>query len=85
VYNEKPMRRIVPLEIQNLPQNEALTTFFDIQRKMNLNKQMFFVFDPDDVALMNRRAFLATLAELDPIQFPYFNVNNIGLQLIEVI
>lgn len=85
VYDEKPMQRLLPLEIRNLPQNEALTKFYDMQKRLNKNRQMFFVFDPDDTALMHRRSFAATIGELDPIQFPYFNVNNIGMQLIEVI
>lgn len=85
VYNEKPMQRLLPLEIQNLPTSEAMTRFYDMVKRLNLNKQLLFIFDPDDVALMHRRTILATMAELDPIQYPYFDVNNVGAQLIEVI
>ena len=85
IYTPKPMQRIMPIGINNLPKREALTTFFDMQRKLGKHKQLFFIMQPDEPEFTSRTSFTATLAELDPFQFPYFNVNNVGMQLMEAI
>lgn len=85
LYQPKRNQRLMPFEIQNLPTREAFSSFFDMQGNLDIHKQLFFIFDPEDIELMHRRAFLATIRELNPLQFPYFDVNNVPLELIEVI
>lgn len=85
LYQPKRNQRLMPFEIQNLPVREAFSSFFDMQGSLDIHKQLFFIFDPDDIELMHRRAFLSTIRELNPLQFPYFDVNNVPLELIEVI
>lgn len=85
IYQEKRNRRSIALEIQNLTYAEAFANYFDMQGERDIFKQLFFIFDPDDTALMHRRAFLATMNKANPLQFPYFNRNNVPLELLEVI
>lgn len=85
VYQQKRSQRLLPMEMENLAYQEAFSNFLDMQSTLDIYKQLFFIFDPDDTYLMHRRSFLATIRELNPLSFPYFGVNNVPLELIEVI
>lgn len=83
-YRVRPNRRRQQLTL-NLPNDEALVWPFEIQRKLGIHKQLHFVFDPTDTVHMPRRAFLATLKQLSPLQYPYYSRNTVGMELIEVL
>lgn len=57
-------------EIQFLPEDEAFAWPFEMLRNLGTAGQLFFVFDPEDVAHMHRRAFLCTLRRLTALDFP---------------
>jgi hypothetical protein len=83
IYNERPRRRNVVGVIGHLPESEALTNPYDMQRKLGTTKQLFFIFDPDDVAHMHRRSFLAVNRELNPLEYPYHARNAMAFSLVE--
>lgn len=83
IYNDRPRRRTMTFDIEDLPSDEALERGFDMQRIAGTSRQMYFVFDPDDTSHMHRRAFLATLRELTAVEYPYYNRGSIPFQLTE--
>jgi hypothetical protein len=85
VFRARRGRRRLPMGMQNLTYSEAFANYFDMQGSLDIHKQFYFIFDPDDTVLMARRSFLATLKTLNPLQFPYFGVNNVALEAVEVI
>lgn len=84
-YRNATTRRRVDFSVENLTVDEALTWPLEIQRKLGIDGQLFFVFDPDDTVHLHRRSFLATVAESSPLDYPYHNRNNVGFSLKEVV
>lgn len=85
VYGVEPVARTLPLSLSHLPIGEAMNNVFDMQRDIGIHKQFFFVFDPDDTALMHRRAFLATMEKLAGLEYPYYNAQGTSMEIREVV
>lgn len=83
VYNDRPRRRTMSFDIENLPSDEALASGFDMQRLAGTSGQFMFVFDPEDTTHMWRRAFLAVMKELSAVEYPYYGRGSIPYQVIE--
>lgn len=83
IYNDKPRRRTMSFDIENLPADEALEQGFDMQRLAGTSGQLMFVFDPEDTTHMHRRAFLGVLRELTALEYPYYTDTSIPFQVIE--
>jgi len=72
-YSQKQAYRTLTFSIDHLPESEALTQALEMQRIQGINKQMFFIFDPDDVENLHRRSFTATLQSLNSLTYAYFS------------
>jgi hypothetical protein len=70
--------------IEHLPENEALTQALTMQRDQGIDKQMFFIFNPEDVENLHLRAYTARLETLDPLSYAYFNANTFSANLKEI-
>ncbi len=84
-YDVKQAYRVLGFTIDNLPQNEALTQALEMQRKQGIDKQIFFIFDPEDTDNMHRRAFTCTMSDLDALSYAYYNHMAFSAQLEEVV
>lgn len=84
-YDRRDPRRVWRFQLANLPQDEALIWPFEIARKQGIDKQIMFIFDPDDTIHMHRRAGLATLRQLSPLEYPYDGRMNAPFELQEVL
>lgn len=78
-------RRVARIEFQYLPEDEALAWDFDMQRRLGIHRQLFFLYDPADTAHRHRRAFLARHRQLSPIEASAFGRSSIVHELAEVI
>lgn len=85
VYGKEPVARRVAVSIPAIDESEAFSEAFDMQWIGGISEELFFIFNPQDTNLMGRRAFLANLEKLNPLQFPFFNVNNLNYEVIEVL
>lgn len=83
IHRDRPRRRRFDLTVQNLGSDEALVFAFDLARKYGTSGQIYFIFDPDDEEHMHRRAFLATLRELSPLDVPYHAAMTPAFALVE--
>lgn len=84
-YDVKETRRIMGFILENLSEEEALSRALDTQRRLGIDKQTFFIFNPEDTIQMHRRAFTATLGSLNPLLYPYYNSMNAGFEAREVL
>ena len=78
-------RRVVRFDLRYLPRDEALAQVADLQARLGISGQLFLVTDPDDTAHLHRRAFLARMRELRPIEYALALRISAGFDLIEVI
>ena len=85
IYGKEPIARRAVLSIPNIEENEAFGEAFDLQWVGGISEELFFIFNPEDTVLMNKRGFLANLEKLNPLEFPYFNTNNLNYELVEVL
>ncbi|MDX2104153.1 MAG: hypothetical protein SF002_16640 [Alphaproteobacteria bacterium] len=84
-FDVRPPRRVASFTLEGLPEDEMLSVAFDLQQRLGLHRQLFFVFDPDDRFHRHRRSFLATLGQVSRLEFPYFRRVSAGFDIEEVI
>jgi hypothetical protein len=77
--------RVARFEFRHLPQDEALTHDFDMQRSLGIHRQLFFIYDPADTVHRHRRSFLARHRLLSPVEASSFGRSSIVHELKEVI
>ena len=85
IYSRQPTVRTLRFGLPYLSADEAYSNVFDLIRDVGIDKQLFFIFDPADVELMHRRAFAATLSQLTPLQYPYYDNISAAFELREVV
>jgi hypothetical protein len=83
VYASKGIRRVVTFAMDNLSDAEAFVRPFEIQRRLGITGQLFFVYDDADVELMPRRSFLAVQRDLSPMESPVFSRFGVPFSLVE--
>lgn len=71
-YNRRKSARFFRFAFPYLPDAEVWSDVYRIQAVSNLDRQVFVIPDPDDVANRSKRSFLGNLTELSSIQL--FNV-----------
>lgn len=84
-YDVKEPRRTTSFTLEHLTTNEGITQAIDMQRYLGTDKQVFLVWEPDDTALMHRRSYTATMRQLSPINYSYFNRTSVQVELEEVL
>lgn len=78
-------RRVARFGFDYLPEDEALTWAGDMQRRLGVHGQLFFIFDPDDTTHLHRRSFLARQRQLSPLEYAVYGRNSTTFELSEVI
>lgn len=85
-FDVLPLRRSQQFSINYLDPQVAIGTVFEMQRRLGLHGELFFVFDPADSYLaMKQRSFLATMRQLSALEYPMFNSNTAAFELQEIL
>lgn len=84
-YDEKPRARTLSMQFLNLPQAEAMSVVAEMQQQLGLSGQVYVVPDQSDTYYLQRRAFLATLRQLSPVQLAAAGYASVPLVLDEVL
>jgi hypothetical protein len=84
-FDVKPKRRVVNLIFDHIEEDESLQQLFDAVRRLGIHKQIFFIFNIDDIKHKPRRNMVCTIREADPLEFARFRYNSGALQLEEVL
>jgi len=69
-YNPRAAPRVARIALENMSQDEAMATAFEIQRTAGVTQEVFFIWDPADDTHSLRREFLGRLRSLSPIENP---------------
>jgi hypothetical protein len=78
-------RRVARFGFDYLPETEALAVALDMQRRLGVDGQLFFVYDPDDTVNMHRRSFPARSRVLSPLQAAVFGRSSVTFEIEEQI
>ncbi len=84
-FNRTNPYRSATFKLSNLTIDEGLGNGFDLTRKAGMDKEVFFIFDPDDTIHAFRRQFLARLRKLSQIEYPYFDRTSMAFEVKELI
>lgn len=78
-------RRVVRFQIDRMADDEALAWGFDLMRRQGTHGEVFFAWDPDDVAHRHRRAFYGRLRRLSPVEAAAFGFSSLSFEIAEII
>jgi len=83
--DRKEPRRVQRFTLK-VTEAEAFDDILDMQWDRGIDREVLFVFDPEDVGKrLKQRAFLCTLRQLSTIEFPYVNHNAVGFEVEEIL
>lgn len=83
-YQRRANRKVMTMSFRNLPNNELYSAGLDLVLDRGIDKQVFVVFNPDDTDNLWRNSMLATMKELSPLQFDYYNHGSKAFSLEQV-
>jgi hypothetical protein len=66
-FDQRAKRRIARFSINHLPEAEALAWANDMQYRLGISGQVYFVYNPDEPENWPRRCFLACMSALSPL------------------
>lgn len=72
-FDKRTPRRAVSLTLARMTEGEAMSKAFEIMRRMGIDGEVLFLWDPDDTVHALRRQFLGTFRELSRIENPYLD------------
>lgn len=81
---QKP-RRVTRMTIENVTENEMLSRAFDMDRRAGVDKEVFWVENPDDTVHAIRRQFLARFRTLGALEAPSYNIGKKTYELEELL
>ncbi|MFZ4857902.1 MAG: hypothetical protein ACOYL3_16050 [Desulfuromonadaceae bacterium] len=85
-FNIKSQHREISGTLSQLSVAEGMVHVFDRQRRLGLEGELYFIFDPDDTLLLyKQRSMLCRHGSEDPLRFPSFNRAAGSFHLVEVI
>lgn len=84
-FDRRAPRRVARFNIDWMNEDEAFANAFEIQRQMGIDKEVFYLFNPDDTVHLLRRAFLGRLRQLSPIEYPYYQTNKTAFEIQELL
>lgn len=84
-FDVKAPYRVAQFRLENLSQQEAMFRALDMQRVASIDKEVLFVWDPDDTQHLIRRSFLGRLRELSPLEQPYYEAHQTSFVVKELL
>ena len=84
-FTRRNGRRVVRFVIRAIDFDEAMVWPFEMMREQGTDRQVMFVFNPDDTEHMLRRSFLARMRQLSPLEFIAFDNAQVAFELEEVL
>lgn len=77
--------RVGKFTLNHMNQDEAFSRAFELMRQAGIDREVLFIFDPDDTVHALRRRFLGRLRTLSAIDFPYYNTNSAAFEVKELL
>lgn len=84
-FEERPAPRVARFSLPYMEDSEGWQVAFDLMRKQLTTRDVFYMWDQDDVINVLRRSFLGRLRQLSPIEVPYFDKTATAFEIKEQI
>lgn len=83
-FRRREPYRVANFTLANQKGDIALGRIFDAQRRLGLDGEIFFVYNPFDGEDLLRRSFLGRLQELSPLESIFTDRYSVGFQIKEI-
>ncbi len=77
--------RVWSCKISQIPEGEAFSSAYDLTQQAGYDKEVFVIPDVDDTTYIQRRAFLATITQADPISQAAAGTASVGFTFEEIV
>lgn len=84
-FDVKMPARITTFSLDHMETDEGLAHAFDMQRKLGVSGEVFYMGDADDTQHILRKSFLGRMRKLSPLENPYFNNTKMAFEIKEII
>lgn len=84
-FDERTAYRVANFSLSAIDVDEAMGQAFDIMRRVDISREVLFVYNPDDTVNLLRRTFLGRLRELSPIEQPYSHLYSTSFTIKELL
>jgi len=80
-----PKRRLRQAQVRfgHLTADAEFQALYELQRRQGLSGEVLFLPEPNNIAECQRRGFIGRLAELSPIEYPYYQRRRLALNIKE--
>lgn len=84
-FDTRTPYRTAAFQIGYMRTDEAMGDAFDMQRRVDIHREVLYVYDPDDTTHLVRRSFLGRMRELSPIEQPYVTAHAAAFSIKELL
>lgn len=84
-FDRRRPRRIARFVTGSLDEGEAMASVFEMQRRMGIDGEVIFVYDPADTLHALRRRFMGRLRQLSAIEHPFPAIHSTGWEIQELL
>lgn len=84
-FDRRSPRRVARFTLPYLPQDDALSSFFEIMRTQGVDREVLLIIDPGDTVHRVRRTFLCRMTDLQPLVWQSHDRTSIRFELEEII
>ena len=81
----RPKRRIARFSLEWLTEGEAMARVLDMQRTLDVQGEVFYMWDSADTTHLLRRSFIGRLRTLNAIENPYPGIHKNAFEIQELI
>lgn len=80
-----PKRRLRQAQVRfgHITAGAEFQALYEMQRRQGLSGEVLFLPEPNNIAECQRRGFIGRLAELSPIEYPYYQRRGLALNIKE--
>lgn len=84
-FSRRTPYRVARFSLDWMSVDEGMATAFEMDRSAGIDREVLYVFDPNDTVHALRRQFLARLRALSPVEYPYFNITKKAYEIKELL
>jgi hypothetical protein len=85
IFDKKRAEREITFEIDSLPEDEAYSFPYEMQRLLDIDGQFVFIYDPEDTIHLHRRTILARMKNNQALRHSEFMRVGVAFDIKEVI
>lgn len=84
-FDVRTAYRVARFSLEWMSADEGLAQSYELDRRAGIDKEVLYIYDPDDSVHALRRQFLGRLRQLNPLEFPYYSITKKAYEVKELL